>query len=292
MQPTILVLGASGLLGSAAFRILSEKSDWHVFGAVRSQHARKFFCPELHARLLGGLDVLDDGALQQVMFELKPDIVINCVALTKGSKDSHDPLKLTEIYAILPHRLAVFCSLIGARLIHISTDGVFSGAKGNYTENDPPDALDSYGISKRLGEVIYPHSVTLRTSMIGHELQGANSLLEWFLAQEGQCRGHTHSVFSGLPSVVICEIIRDHIIPRPDLSGIYHLAAEPISKYDLLTLVAGIYGKTIEVIPDDKIVIDRSLVAGKFRQATGYKPPNWKQLIHTMHSKNQKSSDV
>jgi len=149
----------------------------------------------------------------------------------------------------LPHRLARLCELSGARLVHMSTDCVFAGDKGCYLESDPSDAKDLYGRSKFLGEVAYPHAVTLRTSIIGHELQSAHGLVGWFLAQQERCNGYTKAVFSGLPTVVLAQIIRDVVIPRPDLSGVYHVAAEPIAKYDLLKLIAETYGKTIEIVP-------------------------------------------
>jgi dTDP-4-dehydrorhamnose reductase len=172
--------------------------------------------------------------------------------------------------------------LAGARLVHMSTDCVFSGSKGNYRESDPSDAKDLYGRSKYLGEVAYPNAITLRTSIIGHELQSAHGLVGWFLAQQGQCNGFTRAIFSGLPTVALAQVVRDVVIPRPGLFGVYHVAAQPISKYDLLKLVADVYGKTIEITPSEKLVIDRSLNADRFRDATGYQVPGWPELIKLM----------
>jgi len=166
----------------------------------------------------------------------------------------------------------------------MSTDCVFSGAKGNYTEQDISDAEDLYGKSKFIGEVDYPHSITLRTSIIGHELNSTHGLIEWFLAQQGSCRGYRRVIFSGLPTVVLAQVIRDVVIPKPELFGVYHVAAQPISKFDLLKLVAEVYGKTIDIVPDDVLVIDRSLNAQRFFVATGYKVPTWRDLIKTMYS--------
>jgi dTDP-4-dehydrorhamnose reductase len=132
--------------------------------------------------------------------------------------------------------------------------------------------------------VAYPHTVTLRTSIIGHELQSAHGLVNWFLSQQEHCNGYTRAIFSGLPTVVLAQIIRDVVIPRTDLSGVYHVAAQPISKYDLLKLVADVYGKKIEIVPSDKLVIDRSLNAERFSAATGYVVPGWPELIKLMHS--------
>ncbi|HQT25182.1 MAG TPA: NAD(P)-dependent oxidoreductase, partial [Burkholderiales bacterium] len=133
------------------------------------------------------------------------------------------------------------------------------------------------------GEVDYPHAVTLRTSIIGHELQGAHGLIDWFLSQQENCKGYTRAIFSGVPTAVLAQIIRDIVIPRTGLSGVYHVAAQPISKYDLLNLVAKVYEKRIEIVPDDVLVIDRSLDASRFREATGYVTPEWLELIKVMH---------
>jgi dTDP-4-dehydrorhamnose reductase len=167
-------------------------------------------------------------------------------------------------------------------LVHVSTDCVFSGAKGHYLETDFPDAYDLYGRSKLLGEVDYPHAITLRTSIIGHELSGNRSLIGWFLAQQGSVKGFARAVFSGLPTVELARVVRDCVLPRPALRGLYHVAAQPINKCDLLKLVAATYGKTIKIVPSEDLVIDRSLNADRFRVATGYVAPPWPDLIQRM----------
>jgi len=282
----ILVLGATGMLGNAMIRVLSEKVDLQVFGTARSESSKRLFLPNLAARLVFGVDVEQNDSLIKAFTGIRPNVVINCVGLVKQLADAEDPLQAIPINAILPHRLARLCELTGARLVHISTDCVFAGEKGNYCESDPSDAKDLYGKSKYLGEVAYPHTVTLRTSIIGHELQSAHGLVGWFLSQKESCNGYTEAIFSGLPTVVLAQVIRDVVIPRPDLSGVYHVAAQPISKYDLLKLISTEYGKQIEIAPDDKLVIDRSLNAERFREATGYVAPDWPTLIKTMHSYN------
>jgi dTDP-4-dehydrorhamnose reductase len=280
----VLVLGATGLLGSAVFHVLSEQEDWLVFGTLRTEDSKRLFALELTRNLVVGVDVLDQADLVRVFEQSKPDVVINCVSLAKPVLSVGYPLDIIPIYALLPHRLAQLCSLAGARLIHISTDGVFSGSKGQYTEDDIPDARDRYGLSKLMGEVIAPHAIVLRTSMFGPELQSANGLLAWFLSQQGICNCFSRAIFSGLPTIVLAQIIRDYVIPEPKLFGVYHLAAEPISKFDLLKLVAEIYGKTIELIPVDQPVFDRSLNPARFRAATGYVAPEWPDLIRIMHA--------
>lgn len=280
----VLVLGANGMLGNAMMRVLSERRDWKVFGTIRSSGTRAFFTQEISARLIPECDVEKSNTLVKVFEIVKPDVVINCIALNKQLADTNEPSIVIPIYSVLPHRLAVLCKIIGARLIHISTDGVFSGAKGGYTEDDPADAKDLYGISKFFGEVCYPHTITLRTSIIGHELQSSHGLLSWFLSQHDQCKCFSRVIFSGLPTVALAQVIRDIVIPKPNLFGLYHIAGRPISKYELLRLVADVYGKSIKMIPDDKLVKDLSLNANRFKAATGYTPPDWPELIKLMHS--------
>lgn len=278
----ILVLGVSGMLGNAMFRTLSEGAVVEVFGTARSSSVLRQFAPDAASKVITGVDVENQDSLARVFSKVKPQVVVNCIGLIKQLADANDPLQALPINAMLPHRLARLCELGSARLIHVSTDCVFSGTKGNYRESDPTDATDLYGRSKHLGEVTYPHTITLRTSIIGHELCSAHALLGWFLAQEGRVKGYTKAVFSGLPTVELARVVRDVVLPMPEISGLYHVASAPISKYDLLRLVADVYGKNIEIIPDDDLVIDRSLNAERFREATGYVTPPWDELIKRM----------
>lgn len=281
----ILILGVTGMLGNAVFRVFSSDLDHDTWGTVRSSAALRYFAPQHQAHLLSGVDVLDQDALTSVIAEVRPDVVINCVGLIKQLADAKDPLTALPINAMLPHRLARLCALSGARLIHISTDCVFSGRKGGYLESDVSDAEDLYGKSKYIGELHdLPHAITLRTSIIGHELNSNHSLVDWFLSQEGSTRGFSKAIFSGLPTAELARVMKDFVLPHPELNGLYHVSAEPIAKLDLLTLIAGQYGKSIEIRPDAALVIDRSLNSERFTQATGYKAPTWPQLIELMHA--------
>jgi dTDP-4-dehydrorhamnose reductase len=281
----VLVLGASGMLGNAMMRVLGTGAagGLEVVGTVRSAATGKFFKSDIAERLIAGVDVDDQESLKRVFAEHKPDVVINCVGLIKQLAEAKDPIPAIQINALLPHLLHRLCLQSNARLIHFSTDCVFDGAKGNYLEDSPSDATDLYGKSKFLGEVGGPGAVTIRTSIIGHELQSAHSLLEWFLSQQGECRGYRRAIFSGLPTTVMAEIVRDVIIPNGELSGLYHVAAQAISKYDLLKIIADVYGKSIDIVVDDALVIDRSLNADRFAAATGYHASPWPALIQTMH---------
>lgn len=280
----VLVLGATGMLGNAMLRVFAESDGFDVIGSARSNAQLKLLPPAIAEHVICGVDVENVDCLLGLFSSAKPDIVINCIGLVKQLAEADDPLAAIPINAMLPHRLARVCAVSGARLIHMSTDCVFAGTKGMYTETDFADAADLYGRSKLMGEVDYPNSITLRTSIIGHELTGARSLVGWFLAQEGPVKGFKRAVFSGLPTVEIAKLIRDYVIPHPELHGLYHVSAEPINKFDLLVLVAKTYEKSIEIEPEDQFVIDRSLDSSRFRQATGYAPMPWPELVKSMHA--------
>lgn len=282
----VLVLGVTGMLGHDVFRVLEESSELDVWGTLRNSSGLAHFTEKQHERLLMGVDVLDQDALTSALARVRPDVVINCVGLIKQLADANDPLVALPINSLLPHRLLKLCTLGGARLIHISTDCVFSGNKGMYLESDLSDAEDLYGKSKYIGELHdQPNAITLRTSIIGHELGSNHALLDWFLSQEGSVKGYRKAIFSGLPTVELARVIRDYVIPSRQLHGLYHVSVDPIDKYRLLTLVADVYGKNIEIVPDDQVVIDRSLDSSLFRHASGYTPPSWPELIEQMRDK-------
>ena len=278
----VLILGASGMLGNAMVRVLGKQPEWQIFGTLRSDGVRRYFTPTENERLISSVDVEQIDSLIKVFSWLRPDVVVNCIGLVKQLAGAKDPLLALPINALLPHRLERLCELAGARLVHMSTDCVFSGQRGTYTESDLPDAKDLYGRSKLLGEVSGSRTITLRTSIIGHELHSQHALINWFLAQKESCLGHRKAIFSGFPTAVLAEIIRDIIVPREDLFGVFHVAAEPISKYDLLRLVAQVYGKQIEIIPNDVVIINRSLDASRFNRMTGYVAPMWPAMIAKM----------
>ncbi len=282
----LLILGASGMLGHMMFRWLARLGRYEIVGTLRASAVPDgLMCDgSACARLLTGVDVLLPHQLETVHRQVMPDVVVNCVGLVKQLDACTDPLQAIPINSLLPHHLATLCRETGARLIHISTDCVFSGRRGQYTEADLPDADDLYGRSKLLGEIATPGVLTLRTSVIGPELGSRRGLLEWFLGQQGAVRGFDRAVFSGLPSVELARVISDFVLPRPTLWGVYHLAADPIDKCSLLKLIAAEYGLNTSISPDHSIVVDRSLDASCFNAAVGYVPPGWPELIRRMHT--------
>lgn len=282
-SPVILIIGASGMLGNAVFRFFSEHTPYETFGSVRTQAARKLLPQHLHDHIVAGSDVGNHDSLVELFAQIRPNVVINCVGVVKQLDDAKNPLNAIPINSILPHQLAHLCRLVDARLIHLSTDCVFTGNTGSYTEESLPDARDVYGLSKLLGEVTYSNCITLRTSIIGHELLSQHSLICWFLSQNEKVKGFSRAIFSGMPTVEIAKVIYEYVLPAKDLSGLYHLSADPIDKAQLLELVKKEYGKDIQIEPDESLVIDRSLNSSKFRKKTGYNPPAWPELIRQMH---------
>jgi len=280
----VLVFGASGMLGSTLFRAFSSDSHFVAFGSIREPSAKQHFARELHHALISNVYVEGESGLLTALAASKPDVVINCIGIIKQLTNARDQLESLAINSTLPHRLAKYCDAMGARLVHFSTDCVFSGKQGRYKEEDFPDAYDLYGRTKLLGEVVGQNSITLRTSIIGHELNRSKSLIDWFLSQSGQVKGYTRAIFSGLPTIEIARVLKEHVIPNLSLSGLYHLSVDPISKYDLLNLVGQTYGKKIQIVPDSKFVIDRSLNSDLFRASTGFKPRPWVDLIKEMHN--------
>lgn len=280
----VLILGATGALGHVMFTCLQGREGLEVYGTVRDQEqAARWFSPDLIQKCIGNVDAFNFNSLIHALATVKPEVVVNCIGIVKQSHLIADPVISISINSLFPHRLAETCRLIGIRLIQMSTDCVFDGVRSNYREDDPANAVDIYGRTKALGEVTSGDCLTVRTSIICHELRGKLGLLEWFLAQRNQVRGFTRAIFSGFPMIAFTKIIEEYLLGDPGLTGLYHISAEPIAKYDLLKLVAKQYGKQIDIIPDDNLQVDRSLDSSAFRKATGYAPPSWPELVAEMH---------
>tara|TARA_Y100000389_G_scaffold199988_1_gene239492 strand:- start:9363 stop:10217 length:855 start_codon:yes stop_codon:yes gene_type:complete len=282
MITKILILGASGLLGNNLLDFFSKKKDLDVYGSIRKKSYISDFTKKY--KLFFDIDAEDKASLSKLFEKTKPNVVINCIGITKQTKEASNNLKVISLNSLLPHYLANLSSAYRARLIHISTDCIFSGSKGNYLEKDYPDALDLYGRSKFLGEVTYPNTVTLRTSIIGHEIDSAKSLINWFLSQDKNIKGFKKAIFSGLPTYEIARIIYKYVLPNSNLEGLYHLSADPINKYELLLMVRDVYGKKIKIFPDETLVIDRSLNSSSFRKITGFSPKPWLVMIKEMYN--------
>lgn len=291
----ILVLGATGMLGHKLLQVRDGALE--VFGTVRSAASLRLCrraMPDVPAdRFIAGVDALNFSSVRGAVESIQPEVVVNCIGVVKQSDAMQDAATVIQLNALLPHQLAQLCGYSGARLIHFSTDCVFSGRRGNYSESDPPDPVDLYGSTKLLGEVDQPGCLTLRTSIVGWELQYQRSLFGWFTSQRGKrIRGYRRAIYSGLTTGVMANLVATLIRAQPRLSGIYHVASAPITKFDLLCALRDALGWTdTEIEPDDSMVCDRSLSAAGFQKATGWTAPAWGVMIaalareHTMYER-------
>jgi dTDP-4-dehydrorhamnose reductase len=277
----ILVLGGDGMLGHQLLRQLGTRHEIYVTlrRDLKSYDSFGLFDGK---RTYFGADACSPKRLQEIIAACRPETVINAIGVVKQRAEAKDAIQSLEINALLPHRLAVMCEAAGARLVHFSTDCVFSGHRGSYRETDVSDAEDLYGRTKYLGDTSGKHCLTLRTSFIGRELTRKTGLLEWFLAQRGTVRGFTKAVFSGFTTLEMTRIIERVLTARTPLSGVYHVASEPISKFDLLTMIRDALGLPTEIEPYDEFQCDRSLDSSRFREALRYQPPEWKAMVEEL----------
>lgn len=279
----VLVVGGTGMLGHKVVQVLSPRFDiaCTIRGSFASIERLGIFSRE---STIENVNVEDIGSVEDAIRSSEPDVVVNCVGVIKQLPTSKDVVKTLTINSIFPHQLASLAERLDFRLITVSTDCVFAGTKGNYSEDDAPDALDLYGRSKQLGEVIDNRNLTIRTSIIGREIGTSHSLIEWFLSQTGSVRGYVNAIFSGFPTVVLSEVIANIISDHPGLTGLYHVSSEPINKFDLLTLVKERLDLDIEIERFDDFSIDRSLDSTRFRAATGFEPLPWPEMVDRMFS--------
>lgn len=274
----ILILGGDGMLGHQLLRRL--RAGHETRATLRQDAAAYAAWPMFDARsAYFGVDARADGPLAAVFDKFRPEAVVNAVGIVKQRPEAEEAIASIELNALLPHRLALMCRTAGARLIHMSTDCVFSGDRGGYTEADACDARDLYGLSKRLGEVTGPGCLTLRTSIIGPELSRKAGLLEWFLAQRGSVNGYTGAIFSGFTTLEMARIIERLLVSQPALSGLYHVASAPVSKFDLLVAIRDALGLETRIAPYSDFRCDRSLNAASFARDSGYVAPDWGAMV-------------
>jgi len=288
----VMILGGSGMLGHKLWQVFASRFDTYVT-LRRGFNSYKQYRLFDKARSIDHVSAEDFDSVARAIDTVRPAVVVNCIGIVKQAEAAKDPLASIEINALFPHRLAKSCQGRGMRLIHISTDCVFSGRKGNYREGDVPDAEDLYGRTKFLGEVSDEGCLTIRTSMIGQELETSNGLIEWFLSQEDKTiSGYKKSVFSGFTTNAFAEVIAGIITKNPELHGVWHVASEPISKFELLSLVKQVYGLNIRIEPDETVVCDRSLNSERFRKVTGFVPPTWHDMIEQMYRDSTPYSEL
>lgn len=278
----VLVLGAGGMLGHKLWQCFRDRFD--TWAAARSAYARYerygLFDPR---RFLGGVEVADFDSVAGAVLRVHADVVVNCIGIVKQAPEARDPDAAMTVNGLFPHRLAHLCQAAGSRLIHISTDCVFSGEKGRYKEEEECDARDVYGLTKFLGEVDGAGCLTLRTSFVGRELEAGHGVVEWFLAHpDGAVPGYTRAVFSGLTTQALADLIAELIEHHPSLRGVYHVSSHPLSKHTLLCLLRAAYQTRVEIEPDPGPKIDRSLDSSRLRAATGLSPETWPRMVGRM----------
>jgi dTDP-4-dehydrorhamnose reductase len=278
----ILIFGVAGMFGHKLYQRLAP--EFEVFGTVRSaaEKLRRYGIFDENS-IIENVDVGDPGVVNSTVESVRPDCVINAVGIIKQVTSSKDVIRTLTVNSIFPHRLAELSEKHGFRLITISTDCVFEGTRGNYSEGDVPDARDLYGLSKFLGEVSSGNALTLRTSLIGRELATSHSLVEWFLRNRGQrVKGYAKAIYSGFPTIVLAGMVSDLIKAHPYLRGLYHVSSEPITKFDLLTLLNKYYQADVEIEADSEVEIDRSLDSSVFRADAAFEPLPWEQMVREM----------
>jgi dTDP-4-dehydrorhamnose reductase len=282
----ILIIGGGGMLGHKLVQVWQNGYD--VWTTIRNnfQYYEKYkiYRPD---RTFENINVQNISLVRDLIEQIKPNVVVNAIGVIKQVPLAKNVIATLTINSIFPHQVSELSEEFQFRLINISTDCVFSGEKGNYTESDLADSHDLYGKSKNLGEVVTGNCLTLRTSIIGRELDTAHSLVEWFLSNRGKSvKGFVNAIYTGFPTIVLADILSNLIENYPNLCGLYHVSSEPINKYNLLSLINEAYRAEIEVEPFEDFVIDRSLDSNKFREATGFKPINWKEMIKRMAADN------
>lgn len=278
----ILVLGGSGMLGHKLVQMWSNRFDvWTTLRGSFSDYERFGLFDE--NKTIARVNVDNFDSVVNAFARSQPNVVVNCIGVIKQLKTAKDPIPTLTTNAVFPHRLVNLCNATGARLITLSTDCVFNGRKGNYTELDAPDAEDLYGRSKNMGEVEGENCLTVRTSIIGRELESAHSLVEWFLTHRGgRVRGFTGAIYTGFPTIVLADVLANLIENYGQLGGVWHVSSEPVNKYELLLLIRKAYNLNIEIEPYGDFEIDRSLNSSRFRRETGFVPPSWEEMVNRM----------
>lgn len=278
----VLILGASGMLGHKLLQVLADSSE--CWGTVRQSAKHQLVASGYEEERLVVTTGLPVGpALGAAFDRTQPDVVVNCIGVVKQAPEAQDPVRAITVNSLFPHQVAEHCSSSGVRLIHISTDCVFSGAQGHYSEMDTPDADDLYGRSKLLGEVTGDGQLTIRTSILGREIVGQHGLVEWFIGQRGrEVRGFCSAFFSGLTTLALAHVIEDVVQSHQSLSGLFHVASARIDKDSLLRRLDYDFGTGITILPDYSLTIDRSLDGAQFQQATGISVPAWDDMVEEM----------
>lgn len=277
----IVILGATGLIGHKLLQTVNE-SEHDAYGIIHGSKMTFANIDFLQSdSIVESVDVLEFDKLHGILHYIQPNVVLNCVGITKRKEDINDPIQAVSVNSLFPHRLANLASEMNFRVIHFSTDCVFNGDIGNYLEESVTTGVDTYGKTKALGEIRYPHTLTIRSSFIGRELAGRTEHLEWLISQNGRTiKGFTHAMYSGVSTIYISRVVLDIIENHPELSGLYQLATpDHISKYDLLCLARDTFHLDIEIVPESDYKIKPTLDGSKLKNAIGLVVPDWQEMM-------------
>jgi len=278
----LVILGGTGMLGHTLWERLSLRFP-HTYTTIR-KGIRDYGDDRLYGsdRVIDHIDVVDFRMLEGALRGVRPDVILNCIGITKRREEPQNPIPSIILNAMLPHKLAKMAADVNAKLIHFSTDCVFDGRTGRYSDDAPTNATDLYGRTKALGEVTGNSVLTLRSSFIGKELREGTELLEWFLSQKNAVRGFKNAIYTGLTTLELCRVIEKLLLDYPDASGLYNVSSEPINKFDLLRLIGEKMHRRVEIIPDESFHCDRSLDSARFRRDFGYTPPTWTKMVEEL----------
>lgn len=278
----VLILGVTGMLGHKVTQIMLE----HNFSVAATCRKMDVNLPEIvqsNAEIIEGVEANNFDLIKSIIREVKPSYIINCIGIIKQLDQSKESVPSIEINSLLPHKLDLFAREFSAKLIHISTDCVFDGTTGGYTEESQSNCIDLYGKSKFLGEVTHSdNSLTLRTSIIGHELKSHKSLVDWFIQQK-EADGFSKAIYSGLTTYEVGTFLANLISNETDITGLYHLTSQKIDKLELLDLIKKVYNHPVKLSENSEFKIDRSMLSDKLQKAIGYSAPNWTQMITKMY---------
>jgi dTDP-4-dehydrorhamnose reductase len=291
VKKKIIILGASGMIGHKIFEVLSGYDDFDVYGTVTTKNSFGGCLPLiLEPKIREGIYADKIETIENLIELYNPDLFINCIGIIKQGGKGKNVVDNILINSLFPHRLTEICEKNNKKLITFTTDCVFDGQKGNYKDNNLPTCHDVYGMSKFLGEVTdSKNTLTLRTSIIGHELVSNVSLLDWFLSQQDLVKGYQKAIFSGFTTLEFSKLLAEKIIPNEGLCGLYQISVNPISKLDLLKIITDVYKKDVNIVPDKSIKIDRSLNSDILRKKIDYQPPKWEDLVFDMYNDFLKS---
>jgi dTDP-4-dehydrorhamnose reductase len=289
----ILILGGNGMIGHKMYQVISKKypNTWVLFKKkYDSVQNNLLFKKDF---VIDDFDVSDFSKLIQLLNHLKVDIIINAIGLTirRNVYDIHS--KSILINSVLPHILNEWVISNNKRLIHFSTDCVFSGKDGFYTEDSFVDSIDFYGRTKGLGEIISSNTLTLRSSMIGLELENKTELLEWFLSNKnGVVQGYNRAIYSGITTNCMANFVEKIIEHYPNINGLYNVSSEKITKFDLLNLFNDYFQTNINIVPNNLYVTNKVLNSDKFYKITGFKKPDWENLIKDLVNDSKEHKQI